>query len=126
IMMTPESLQAKGIIENLDEPNMAFETSVGDILIVNFAPISMNEYMRWNPGGMWEIIGLPQQESPLYLSNKTENFWYTYLEDSQTLYIQYNHVYSTTPSGISMVDLAGVVRELPVENPVERIVVDLR
>lgn len=126
IMMTPESLQAKGIIDKLDEPNMQFETSAGDILIVNFAPISMNEYMRWNPGGMWKVIGLPQQKAPLYLSNKAENFWYTYLEDSQTLYIQYNHVYSTTPSGMSMVDLGNVVRNMPAENPVERIVVDLR
>ena len=126
IMMTPESLQAKGIIDKLDEPNMQFETSVGDMLNVNFAAITMNEYMRWNPGGMWEIIGLPQKEALLYLSNKAENFWYTYLEDSQTLYIQYNHVYSTTPSGMSMVDLANVVRNTPDENPVERIVVDLR
>jgi len=116
-MVSPEMLQAIGVIENADTPNMVFEDNVGELVTVNFSTLI---------GHNMAMIGLPEQPAPLYLSNRAENFWYSYLEAVQTLYIQYNHVYSTTASGLSIRALASSIESIAAENEVERLVIDIR
>ncbi|HAV77815.1 MAG TPA: hypothetical protein DCX53_10750, partial [Anaerolineae bacterium] len=67
------------------------------------------------------VYGLPQRAEPLYLSRAgIESFWTVYLEDTGTLYIQYNRVQS---------GIGGLVREIQEildQEVVERVVLDLR
>lgn len=61
---------------------------------------------------------------PLYLSHQTQNYWYQYLADSQTLYIQYNKC-KDDPK-LSFQDFTKQVLAEADAHPVKRIVLDLR
>jgi hypothetical protein len=126
LMIMPELLQATGVIESLDQPNYEFVDAAGETQIVDFESITLEEYLSWNAGGGWEVIGLPQQEGMLSLSRKGENFWYTLLEDSETLYIQYNQTVWTTASGMTISDLADAIETASAEGKAERLILDLR
>jgi hypothetical protein len=126
LMSMPELLQAVGLIADVEQPQYEFVDDAGERIIVDFKPGTVSQYLRWNQGSILELIGLPQQETSLYLSDKAESFWHTLLEDSQTLYVQYNHVYSSTASGLSISGLADVIEEASAEGEAERVVVDLR
>jgi len=55
-----------------------------------------------------------------------ERFWFTLLEDTKTLYIQYNAVQAKTQSGESIAQFSQRIDEFADQNSVERIVIDLR
>jgi hypothetical protein len=97
----PEVLAGLGIIDDMDQPNFVLERSDGAPFTYDPSPISVSAYTVWNHG--FRYLGYPQRSSdgsqrqPLYLSRyDDENFWFAYLEDMQTLYIQYNAVQSHT------------------------------
>jgi hypothetical protein len=120
----PELLEGLGFIDAVNEPNFLLEAPDGEQFVYNAAPASVNAYGAWNDG--W-LVGYPQQSEPLYLSRHfDENFWYTYLEDSQTLYIQYNHVMRGTQSGISLSAFSSEIEDFIAEQNIERVVIDLR
>jgi hypothetical protein len=120
----PELLEGLGFIDDVNQPNFLLEAPDGEQFIYNAAPASVNAYGSWNDG--W-LVGYPQQSEPLYLSRHfDDNFWYTYLEESQTLYIQYNQVSRGTQSGISLSAFSSEIEDLIAEQNVERVIVDLR
>lgn len=123
LLSSPEALHALGIIEDMNEPNYVLESANGDQVVYNpsmtAAPQHFGDHLQ-------ELAGLPQQPEPLYLSNKFENFWQTVLSDSGTLYIQYNHVYSSTQAGVSLSKFTSEIEDLLTEQQIERIIVDLR
>ena len=61
---------------------------------------------------------------PLYLTRQTQNYWYQYLADSQTLYIQYN-MCKDDPK-LSFKDFTKQVLAEADAHPVKRVVIDLR
>jgi hypothetical protein len=126
LMVMPELLQALDLIDALDQPSYAIVDVTGQTRTINFSPITMDEYLSWNMGGMWEFIGLPQRSEPLYLSRKAENFWHTVLEDSQTLYVQYNHVFRSTMSGMNISSLGQLITDTSADGKMQRLVIDLR
>jgi hypothetical protein len=119
----PEVLLGFGFIEDVAQPNFVLEQPDGRQITYNPPSLTSSAYDRWNSG--W-IIGYPMQPTPLFQSNPGENFWYRYLEDSDTVYIQYNSVVATTQSGESLSSFSREIAELVESEPVERVVVDLR
>lgn len=121
----PEVLHALGIVADPLEPGFTFETPDGERLIVDSTPVEASS-RDWT-ALFTHLAGLPQQPEPLYLSRRfEENFWYTFLEDSKTLYIQYNMVQSRTASGLTIGRMAQEIEAFVAENSVEKVVVDLR
>jgi len=65
----------------------------------------------------------PRESGPLYLSNK-DNYWYRYLEDSRTFYVQYNSC-REDPQHPMPEFTTKVAAELD-SHPIDRFVLDLR
>jgi hypothetical protein len=61
---------------------------------------------------------------PLYLSNPDKDYWYHYLEDSKTLYIEYNHCANDPAQPFS--DFAKQVLAEADSHTIRRVVLDLR
>ena len=89
-MVVPEVLHALGITDDLNQPAYVVEDAAGQRTTINPTPLTLDEYLKWSNGS---FITLPPNPDVLYLQHQyDEAFWYTYLADSKTLYIQYNEV----------------------------------
>lgn len=106
---------------------------------MNLPPINYDQYRNWIFPARSDLLisrsfdeitflsGLLESDGPLYLSKRDqENYWYTYLEDSRTLYIQYNFVLGTTPSGETMSQFVREIESFLEQNVVDKVIVDLR
>lgn len=122
--LVPEVLRAAGVIDDPARPQFVLESPNGERVTLNPAPISFDEYRsHWASSS---LVGLPPQAAPLYLSRRNENFWFTFLPDSKTLYLQYNQVQASTPSGQSISSFCQQVATFVAQNDVRRVVVDIR
>lgn len=133
-LVLPEALDGTGIIADMDQPEFVLERPDGSQYTINPEAISQTEYDEWLLATTLDeedydavrfpqllFTGLMQEPEPLYLSQRyTEDFWYTILDDSRTLYIQYNDTF--TPQNAPVDE----IRALLDSNPVGWIVLDLR
>jgi hypothetical protein len=137
-MILAEELLALGIIPDLNTPEFVLEDASGNQSTLNLAPISISDYREWvypkqPPRGISSaydeitfVSGLPQQEEPLYLSHRSDKFfWMTYLEDSDTLYIQYNFVLGSSESQ-SISAFSKEVGDVARARKPKQVIVDLR
>ena len=120
----PEVLYGLGISPALDQPGYVLELPDGEQVTLNPSMQTFDEYTAWHPTNF--AIGLRPREAPISLQHTDENFWYTYLEDSHTLYVQYNNAYFQTASGISIMRFADDVEAFLDQTTPERVVLDLR
>ena len=123
-LMRPEVLLALGLIDSMDNPQIVVEMPDGTQQTIDPSPIPFADYRVWAGGddfGNGPVFGLPERPEPLYLSRAgSESFWTTYLEDTNTLYIQYNRV----RSGINR--LTREIQDILDQQDVERVILDLR
>lgn len=124
-MMIPEFLHALGIVKDMSQPEFVIETD-GKQITLNPAPMTFEEYLQGKPFYLY-LVGLPQDDRVLYLQHRYDwNYWYIYLEDSQTLYIQYNLVMASSGNGQSMREFASEIDQFITEHDVAKVVVDVR
>lgn len=123
-MVVPEVLHALGITGDIEQPEFVVEDSSGKRLTINPAPLTLDEYLQWGSG---TFITLPPNPDVLYLQHQyDETFWFTYLEDSKTLYIQYNEVRQSNASGKTMQKFADEIEAFIQTKPVEHTILDVR
>ena len=115
--MWADVLKTVGIVDNLDSARWTFETIGGERFSLDIATI---------PQGSISGISLPDGQGfkPPYQQNTTQNYWYTYLESTRTLYFAYNQCTdsATRPFNAFAQELLGAFDA----NPVERLIIDLR
>jgi predicted GH43/DUF377 family glycosyl hydrolase len=116
-LVRPEALMALGVIDSVENPSFIIEMADGRQQTLNPPAITLEAYRTWNDG---PLAGLPQRPATLYLSRTNEPYWFTYLEESGTLYIQYSQVRTGVQS------LASDIREFLEQQEVERVVLDVR
>jgi len=120
-LRVPQVLRALGIIDDLAQPGFVLEQPDGTQTTLNLEPVAAASLH-----GL-EVTQLPQVEGPLWLSRHAEtNFWFTYLEDSATLFIQINSMETETQSGQNIAAFAREIKAFAAEHDVERAVIDLR
>jgi hypothetical protein len=114
-MRQSELLAGVGVIERAGPAVFSVVDRGGAAKDVTVEPIAAADDVVWT-GGLPMV--LPARDA-MWLHDQAEPVWQRYLEDSKTLYVQYNQVVATT----SIVDelLARVA-----QGDVERVVVDLR
>ena len=120
--LIPEVLMALGIIVDPQQPAFVFAKPDGEQITLNPAALSIGAYQQWS--GFF-LTGMLQRPEPLYLSRRDEPFWFTFLADAQTLYIQYNQVRSAS-NGESMSAFALRLEQFVSAHGVKRVVVDVR
>src|SRR6185436_11335940 len=87
--LIPEVLKAEGIIDDAARPEFVLEKPNGQRITLNPVAQTIGEYQQWTNAVFY---GLPKLAAPLYLRRRDESFWFDYLADSRTLYVQYNRV----------------------------------
>ena len=118
-LVTPEVLQALGIVPDLDKAAFTFENSDGTRITLPIAAPARGNTVDW--------LYLPhnaQPSTPVYRRNPNLYYWFDYLADSRSLYFQYNRCQeaATLPFAAFMQQLLDFVAG----NDIARFVVDLR
>ncbi|MBA3872084.1 MAG: hypothetical protein H0X30_23305 [Anaerolineae bacterium] len=123
-MVVPEVLHAMGITSDVNQPDFVVEDAAGQRTTIEPTPLSLDEYLKWGNGN---FITLPPNPNVLYLQHQyDEAFWYSYLADSKTLYIQYNEVTRANASGKTMQQFADELAAFVKTASIERTIVDVR
>jgi hypothetical protein len=119
-LRTPEVLYALGILPDAESGSFTFERRDGETLTLDLPPVAVDDgsVMYLN---LYDVLDI---EPPLRAQNPNANYWYTYLEDSQTIYFHYFRC-ADDPAN----PFANFSREMFAfidANPVQRVVIDLR
>jgi hypothetical protein len=115
VLVSPEVLHALGIIPQAGPAAFTFATPGGQQVTVT-APVSGAATYGW-PRPARPVRLLFQQDAAL-------NYWFDYLEAGRTLYIKYNACVADPT--LPMAEFARQVGAFLREQPVERLVLDLR
>ncbi|HZO90547.1 MAG TPA: S41 family peptidase [Chthonomonadaceae bacterium] len=75
-----EPLAALGVLPDVSSAPFTFEDDTGKRFVLEVAPVLPNTSLDW-------VDAITQK--PLYLQKREEAFWFTYLPDAQTAYVQF-------------------------------------
>lgn len=131
----PEVLDALQITESVDEVTYVVETPGGREIEVTLDAIpdawlsnlSSRPYVVPSASDRVEMVygrGAPDRPQPMYLSDPGNRFWYEWLDDSRTLYVQLNAIQNKDDE--SMQSFFDRVFQLADSRPIDRLVIDLR
>jgi hypothetical protein len=118
-LVIPEVLQVLGIIDDMEHAQFVTEDANGKRSTVELAPMERGAEVKWvraNEGA--------QAPLPLYLKDPSNNFWFEYLKDSRSIYVQFNSVQDKENETIA--GFFKHVFEFVQANPVERFILDIR
>jgi len=115
----PEILRMLKILPSADEGDFIFKDGKGKRFSVKLLPVSAKERLKLT-GPFDSAPGA----APLYLRNPGEYYWREYLADSKTLYLHYRKCDNMPARPFNK--FAEALLKFMDENPVERLVIDLR
>lgn len=131
----PEVLHALRIAESMDVVTYTVKTRSGKEITVALDAIpdawlsnlGTRPYIIPSPSDRVEMVygrGMPDRPQPLYLTDPGNLFWYRWLDESQTLYVQLNAI-RNKPDERMEGFFERVFREAD-SRPIDRLVLDLR
>lgn len=112
-MVNAEILHAHGVVPDIDAADWTIETLTGERVTVRLGTIAPGEEVRWVPAA---------QATPLYRQRSGEDLWHEFLPESGTLYVAFRGY----PAKPVFREFFADVLEFANQNPVARIVIDLR
>ena len=118
-LVMPEVLAARGVVEDMERAPFVLETTAGETITVGLVPVPRGETVDWV-----DARSGSKRPTPLYLRDPSDNFWFEYLENARAVYFQYNEVYDKEDESIP--DFADRLFGFIEENPVDKLVIDLR
>ncbi|MDT4895195.1 MAG: hypothetical protein QOH25_272 [Acidobacteriota bacterium] len=129
VLVTPEVLHAVGIIEDMDKAQFVLEKD-GKQMTVELKPVarrteemhSIWDYVK--PKGWVDARDSASAPTPLWLKNVRDLFWFEYLADSKTVYVQFNGV--ADKENETVADFSKRLFAFVEKNPVDRLILDLR
>lgn len=139
MLVTPEVLQALGILPDTYAGHFVFQNAAGEEFSLDVTPASSKGNINWGAGvgagktkrthakegGGWTSAPDPARAPlPSYLKHPDLNYWFEYLPDSRTLYIQYN-VCQDAP-GLPFSQFTQTVKDYAAAHQIDRAVIDLR
>jgi tetratricopeptide (TPR) repeat protein len=129
VLVTPEVLHAVGLVEDMDKASFVLEKD-GKQMTVELKPVVRNvgaghsiwDYVK--PQGWVDARDAASAPTPLWLKNARDLFWFEYLADSKTVYVQFNGVADKENETLS--DFSKRLFAFVEKNPVDRLILDLR
>ncbi len=116
-MVVPELLDGLGILPDPSKGRYVFaDAATGETFALELSPVPAAS----NPG-LLSVLG--DRGVPLYEQAQGEDYWFTYLPESKTVYVKYNRCVDTERR---FQEFLNNLIELWNQKPVERFVVDLR
>ena len=105
-------LHSLGIVPDTDRAKFTFEDDEGKQFTLDLQPVTTT--------GPIKLKGLPAtKEPPLYRQKPAEKFWFTYLEDSQTVYVNFRGYAALGENVKKLFDFID-------RHPVKKLVIDVR
>ncbi len=130
LLVMPEVLQALGLVEDMEAVSFTVEQS-GKRREVVLRPAGAADLIppdtdtTWMPKAGWvdmrDAGGAP---APLWLKDPANKFWFEYLKDTRTLYVQINQVGDKETE--TLAGFTKRVLDFAEANAVEKLVLDLR
>lgn len=128
VVTTPEVLQTLGLINEMESAPFVFERD-GRQFTLDLKPMSRpapaglgTNFLK--PPGWVDARDKAQAPTPLYLKDPENLYWYEYLPESKTVYVQYNGVSNKTDE--SLADFSKRLFAFVDSHAVERFVLDMR
>ncbi len=115
----PEVLRLLKILPDGNEGEFTFKDRKGKQFSLKLRPVSTKEPIK-----LIRPFDSSPDKVPLYLRNPELYYWYEYLADSKTLYLNYRRCANMSSQPFKQ--FAETVLKFMDENPVERMVIDLR
>jgi tetratricopeptide (TPR) repeat protein len=128
LLAMPEVLHALGLSESPESAKFTFEIE-GRQAVVEVKGAGLAEMMAadtdktWLPKDGW-LDARGKDAKVLWLKDPNNKFWYEYLPDSKTVYVQFNEVHDKDNETIEA--FSKRLFDFVDANPVERMVLDLR
>jgi tetratricopeptide (TPR) repeat protein len=126
----PEVLHALGLIDDMENAKFTIENR-GQRKVIELRPFGAAEMMAgdtdftWMPKPDWtDARGNSPAAMPLWLKDPQNLFWYEYLPESKTLYVQFNKVGNKENETIEA--FTKRLFDFVDSKPVDRLVLDLR
>jgi len=116
----PEILEALGYVADMERAPFTFADSSGQPFTLELSPLKEGSNSRQEWVRALSSAGVSR---PMYLTNDAD-YWFQYLEDSGTLYCQYNSCRNTPDKPFAA--FARQVLAFADDHPVDRFVLDLR
>jgi hypothetical protein len=130
LLTMPEVLDALGLVENMEAVSLTIEKD-GKRREIVLNPAGEAELIppdtdtTWMPKQGWvDMRDAAASRTPLWLKDPANKFWFEYLKDSRTLYVQINQV--TNKETETLADFVQRLFAFVEANAVERMVLDLR
>ena len=82
-VLTPEILKEAGVVEDMERIRLTVARADGQPFTIILPLVSWNAAIPWMPH-------ITRKELPLYRQNTNVNYWYKWLDDGRTLWLQYN------------------------------------
>lgn len=118
LLTVPEILQALGVVSDMEKVPVVVEKD-GRQMTIELKPAAKDADIR-----MTEAYHSSQNPVPLWLKDPKNFYWFEYLPDSRTVYLQYNVVANKKEE--SFADFCKRVFSFVEANPVDKFVIDLR
>jgi tetratricopeptide (TPR) repeat protein len=118
LLTFPEVLYGMGLIEDMESARFVVEKG-GEQITLDLKPVPLGSVKGWvyaNAGATAPV--------PLWLKDPRNNYWFEYLADSKTVYVQYNAVANKRDESVA--DFFKRVFAFVDANPVDRFVLDIR
>lgn len=130
LLVMSEVLHALNLIDDMENARFVVEIQ-GQQSIIDLKPIGAAETLApdtdvsWLPKENWiDARDSAQTPTPFWLKDPQNKFWFEYLPDSRTVYVQFNQVGNKENETIE--DFVKRVFAFVDANPVDRFVLDLR
>ena len=128
LLVSPEVLHALGMVDDPDHAPFVIERDGRQQTVIlkpasdSFAP---NHGPTWRKPANWiDARDSAKAPTPLWLKDPQNFFWFEYLTDSRTAYVQYNVVADKDNETVS--DFAARLFEFVAAHAVDRLVLDVR
>ncbi len=115
----PEILYLLKILPDRNEGDFTFRDRKGKQFSIKLRPVSVKDQIKWI-----RPFDSPAGVIPLFLRNPELFYWYEYFADSKTLYLNYRRCANMESQPFRV--FAEKLLKFMDENPVERMVIDLR
>lgn len=130
LLTMPEVLHALNLIDDMGRAEFTLERG-GTQKRVALAPWGPAELLApdtdtsWNARPGWiDARDSTASPTPLWLRNPGNKFWFEYMEDAKTMYVQYNHVANKDSETVEA--FAQRLFSIVDQRPVARFILDLR
>lgn len=120
-LLNPELLHRLGVLPDMEQGRYTFEAADGTRFDLVMQPILDSEYSAYF-GAL--VTATPAADAPLWRQHPDQNYWFEYLEASQTVYFRYSAC--AEMEGRSFKAFNDELFDFIAAHPVQRLVVDLR